>query len=75
LFLVPADKDVYGRVVGVAIAADGSLLVSDDGANVIWRISYQAESLERSAHDPTASCRLGYIAAVILPDFCLLAQS
>ncbi|MFY9802107.1 MAG: PQQ-dependent sugar dehydrogenase [Candidatus Acidiferrales bacterium] len=36
----PAGKDVYGRMVGVAVAADGSLLVSDDGQNVIWRVSY-----------------------------------
>jgi glucose/arabinose dehydrogenase len=36
----PLRKKVYGRPVGIAVAADGSLLVSDDGANVIWRISY-----------------------------------
>ena len=37
----PTGKEVYGRMVGVAIAADGSLLISDDGANVIWRVSFQ----------------------------------
>jgi glucose/arabinose dehydrogenase len=36
----PKGKDVYGRPVGVAVAADGSLLVSDDGAGVIYRVSY-----------------------------------
>ena len=36
----PVGKNVYGRLVGTAVAADGSLLVSDDGADVIWRISY-----------------------------------
>lgn len=36
----PLGKNVYGRLVGTAVAADGSLLVSDDGAKVIWRISY-----------------------------------
>ncbi len=30
----------WGRPVGVAVAVDGSLLVSDDGARVIWRVSY-----------------------------------
>jgi glucose/arabinose dehydrogenase len=30
---------VVGRPVGIAVAADGALLVADDEANVIWRIS------------------------------------
>jgi glucose/arabinose dehydrogenase/mono/diheme cytochrome c family protein len=34
------DGNVWGRPVGVAVAQDGSLLVSDDGSNSIWRISY-----------------------------------
>jgi len=33
----------WGRPVGVAVAQDGSLLVTDDGSKVIWRISYQAK--------------------------------
>jgi glucose/arabinose dehydrogenase len=36
----PTGKEVYGRPVGVAIAADGSLLISDDAAKIIWRVSY-----------------------------------
>lgn len=35
----PSGRDVDGRPVGVAVAPDGSLLVSDDGANKIYRIS------------------------------------
>src|SRR6267154_1172168 len=35
----PSVSDVLGRPVGVAVAPDGSLLVADDGANVIYRIS------------------------------------
>src|SRR6266853_2106563 len=35
----PGGPDVLGRPVGVAVASDGSLLVSDDGAAVIYRIS------------------------------------
>jgi glucose/arabinose dehydrogenase len=35
----PSKSDVYGRPVGVAMAPDGSLLVSDDGAAVVYRIS------------------------------------
>jgi glucose/arabinose dehydrogenase len=35
----PGKSDVNGRPVGVAVAPDGSLLVSDDGAGVVYRIS------------------------------------
>lgn len=34
------DGTVWGRPVGITVAADGSLLMSDDGSNSIWRISY-----------------------------------
>lgn len=37
---VTGDGQVWGRPVGVAVAKDGSLLVSDDGSRSIWRISY-----------------------------------
>lgn len=36
----PQGKSVYGRPVGITVAKDGSLLVSDDGAKVIYRIHY-----------------------------------
>ena len=31
---------VWGRPVGIAVAKDGSLLVSDDATQVVWRVSY-----------------------------------
>jgi glucose/arabinose dehydrogenase/mono/diheme cytochrome c family protein len=31
---------VWGRPVGVTVATDGSLLVTDDGSKSIWRVSY-----------------------------------
>jgi glucose/arabinose dehydrogenase len=37
-----ADKSsnkVYGRPVGVTVLQDGSLLVADDGSNIIWRVA------------------------------------
>ena len=37
---VTADGQVWGRPVGIAVAKDGSLLVSDDGSGSIWRVSY-----------------------------------
>jgi len=36
----PSGKNVNGRPVGVAVAPDGALLVSDDGAGVVYRVSY-----------------------------------
>lgn len=38
-FVLP-DGQVWGRPVGITVAPDGSLLVSDDGSNSIWRVSY-----------------------------------
>jgi glucose/arabinose dehydrogenase len=35
------DAVVWGRPVGVAVAHDGALLVSDDGSNTIWRVAYK----------------------------------
>ena len=37
---VTADGQVWGRPVGVAAGQDGSLLVTDDGSQSIWRVSY-----------------------------------
>src|SRR5581483_1613385 len=41
-FVTP-DGNVWGRPVGVTVAKDGSLLVSDDGSGSIWRVSYQGK--------------------------------
>ncbi len=41
-FVLP-NGDAWGRPVGVAVASDGSLLVTDDGSNSIWRVSYQGK--------------------------------
>jgi len=38
------DGKVWGRPVGIAVAQDGSLLVSDDGSNSIWRVSYTGKT-------------------------------
>ncbi len=39
-FVLP-DGNCWGRPVGVAVAQDGSLMVTDDGSNSVWRVSYQ----------------------------------
>jgi glucose/arabinose dehydrogenase len=33
-------RSVWGRPVGVAVAHDGALLVTEDGNSTLWRISY-----------------------------------
>jgi glucose/arabinose dehydrogenase len=35
----PKSSEVYGRPVGVAVWTDGSLLVADDAAGKVWRVS------------------------------------
>ncbi|HVY20953.1 MAG TPA: sorbosone dehydrogenase family protein [Bauldia sp.] len=36
------DGNVWGRPVGVTVAQDGSLFVTEDGSGTIWRVSHQA---------------------------------
>ncbi|HVX75836.1 MAG TPA: sorbosone dehydrogenase family protein [Bradyrhizobium sp.] len=38
-FLSADEQQSYGRPVGVALGADGSLLVADDVGDVIWRVT------------------------------------
>ena len=39
--LSPSEREVWGRPVGLLQLPDGSILVTDDGGNKIWRISYK----------------------------------
>ena len=41
----PNGREVYGRPVGVTVAADGSLLISDDGGKLVWRVSYEGGAI------------------------------
>lgn len=34
--------EVWGRPVGLVVLKDGSMLITDDGANNIWRVTYSA---------------------------------
>ena len=38
-FVTPEGQP-WGRPVGVVVAKDGSLVVTDDGSKSIWRVSY-----------------------------------
>lgn len=42
--LGPQNREVWGRPVGLLVLEDGSMLIPDDGANKIWRVSYQRPS-------------------------------
>jgi glucose/arabinose dehydrogenase len=44
---VADDEHVWGRPVGVAVAHDGALLVSEDANGTIWRVTFNG-----GAHDP-----------------------
>ena len=37
-----SDEEVWGRPVGVAVAKDGSLIVTEDGSGTIWRVTWQS---------------------------------
>lgn len=39
---VVSDSQVWGRPVGVAVANDGALVVTDDGSGSLWRVTHQA---------------------------------
>jgi glucose/arabinose dehydrogenase len=41
---VDANDTPWGNPVGVTTAQDGSILVTDDLAHVIWRVSYTGNS-------------------------------
>lgn len=41
---VTKSGDVWGRPVGVAVAGDGALLVTDDGSGTVWRVAYAGKN-------------------------------
>jgi glucose/arabinose dehydrogenase len=47
--LVVNNEEAWGRPVGITVAHDGSLLVTDDGSNSIWRVSYTGLSVSAEA--------------------------
>ena len=38
---VTDDGEVWGRPVGIGVAKDGALLVSDDQSNTVWRVAFE----------------------------------
>jgi len=45
---VTTDRNVWGRPVGVAVARDGALLMTEDGNGTIWRVAYSRPQLSAS---------------------------
>ena len=41
---VVSDTQMWGRPVGVAVATDGSLFVTEDGNGTIWRVTYHGRA-------------------------------
>jgi len=41
-------REVWGRPVGLLVLKDGSMLISDDGADKIWRITYRSPTTKPS---------------------------
>jgi len=39
----PKSRTVWGRPAGLLVLRDGSLLITDDGAGVIWRVTYSGK--------------------------------
>ena len=58
-FRDPQDRSVWGRPVGVAVMKDGSLLVSDDGSNSVWRVSYVGAPEARRNQHPSRNPQRG----------------
>jgi glucose/arabinose dehydrogenase/cytochrome c2 len=50
------NRSVWGRPVGVTVAHDGALLITEDGHGTMWRIAYEGEKYTKT--EPQASPRL-----------------
>jgi glucose/arabinose dehydrogenase len=50
---------IHGRPAAVAVATDGTLLVADDGAGTIWRVSFKCGACTPDPPLPRARARAG----------------
>ncbi len=69
-----SDRSVWGRPVGVAVAADGALLVSEDGNGTIWRIAYKGRPAMSSPTQSPATTGPGTDLRLPLPHFRAVRQ-
>ena len=59
---------VWGRPVGVTVAPDGSLLVTDDGSKSLWRISYTGTPATPAPTNPKLTQTTGSAQRTAQPD-------
>jgi glucose/arabinose dehydrogenase len=52
------NRSVWGRPVGVTVAHDGALLITEDGHGTMWRIAYEGEKYTKGDLQMRASPRL-----------------
>ncbi|PSC76447.1 sorbosone dehydrogenase [Micractinium conductrix] len=74
-WLDDASQQAWGRPVGLLRLPDGSMLVGDDKANVVYRISYDPDSVPPSspAPAPTPASAAGRAAAATLAPLAVAA--
>jgi hypothetical protein len=46
------NQSVWGRPVGVTVAHDGALLVTEDGNGTMWRVAYEGEKYTKTDRQP-----------------------
>lgn len=52
------NRSVWGRPVGLTVAHDGALLITEDGNGTMWRIAYEGEKYANTDLPPGASPKL-----------------
>jgi glucose/arabinose dehydrogenase len=50
--MVVSDQAVWGRPVGVTVAYDGSLIVTEDGNGTVWRITHRPVGVSQAPRIP-----------------------
>jgi glucose/arabinose dehydrogenase/cytochrome c2 len=52
------NHDVWGRPVGVTVAHDGALLITEDGNGTMWRVAYEKDKFAKTEPSPVASPKI-----------------
>ena len=48
------NKNVWGRPVGVTVAHDGALLITEDGNGTMWRVAYEKDKFAQTEPPSTS---------------------